>query len=202
MDLAPEPVILPSHDPVREYTQAEERALARNLEAATHDVYEGKYAGEAPRLAFVEQLHRRLFSGVRGHGGRIRTPAFGSETLVFGPHRSEHRDRVPGCIEPLFTKLRHALASFDANPGANTYEPEALRLAVWAHAELIRIHPFEDGNGRTSRLLMNWVLVRLGLRPIQLEAPRQEYIACLNHYYVRGDIVPLVDLCLRLYNSE
>ena len=28
---------------------------------------------------------------------------------------------------------------------------------------------------------VNWILVRAGVRPIAIEAPRQEYIACLNH---------------------
>jgi len=74
----------------------------------------------------------------------------------------------------------------------------ALRVAVWAHVEVVRIHPFEDGNGRTSRALMSWVLVRLGLRPIALEAPRQEYHRFLNHYYKTHDILPLLDLVLRM----
>lgn len=33
-----------------------------------------------------------------------------------------------------------------------------LELAAWVHWKHVRIHPFQDGNGRTSRLLMNYVL--------------------------------------------
>jgi Fic family protein len=66
------------------------------------------------------------------------------------------------------------------------------------HAEAIRIHPFEDGNGRSTRALLNWILVRLGLRPIAFDIVKQEYLACLNHYYSTGDIQPLIDLCIRL----
>ena len=49
---------------------------------------------------------------------------------------------------------------------------------------------------------MNCVLLKVGLLPIRLEVPKQEYLACLNHYYVTGDIRPLEDLCLRLYATE
>lgn len=34
---------------------------------------------------------------------------------------------------------------------------EKLELSFWLHFELVSIHPFGDGNGRTSRLLMNFV---------------------------------------------
>ena len=102
-------------------------------------------------------------------------------------------------MEPLFERLQASIASFAADSEAPDYERAALHLAVWVHARIIRIHPFEDGNGRTSRLFMNWVLTRLGLRPIAIEVPRQEYLDCLNRYYHKGEITPLVDLCLRLY---
>ena len=35
-------------------------------------------------------------------------------------------------------------------------------IAAYLHDELVRIHPFIDGNGRTSRLLMNLYLLRHG----------------------------------------
>lgn len=40
---------------------------------------------------------------------------------------------------------------------------EKLQLAFRSHYELVTIHPFYDGNGRTSRLMMNFVLERGGL---------------------------------------
>lgn len=76
-----------------------------------------------------------------------------------------------------------------------------MNLAVWAHAELIRIHPFEDGNGRSSRAMMSWILVRLGLRPVAFEMPKQEYLLCLNVYFTQGDLMPLIDLVLRCHRD-
>lgn len=75
-----------------------------------------------------------------------------------------------------------------------------MRLAAWVHAQLIGIHPFQDGNGRTCRLFMNCVLIRVGLRPVAFEVPKQEYNNCLNWYFAKDDIRPLESLCLRMYS--
>ena len=42
-------------------------------------------------------------------------------------------------------------------------------VAAYLHDELVRIHPFIDGNGRTSRLLMNLYLLRNGYVIITLK---------------------------------
>jgi fido (protein-threonine AMPylation protein) len=142
-----------------------------------------------------------LFEGVRDHAGRVRSSDFGSETLAFGPNRSAHRNDVETRLRSIFNDLHRAVTSFDANPNAPDYELSAIHMAVWVHAEIVRVHPFEDGNGRASRLLMNWVLLRVGLAPIQVDAPKQEYFDCLNHFFRTGDIVPLRDLAIRLYEG-
>ena len=106
---------------------------------------------------------------------------------------------MPEALARIFAELQASIATFDANPMDPSYDESALRVAAWAHAEHIRIHPFEDGNGRTCRLFMNGILIRVGLRPIQMEVPKQEYLNCLNWYYATGDIRPLEALCLRIY---
>ncbi len=51
-----------------------------------------------------------------------------------------------------------------------------------SHWSFLRIHPFDDGNGRTARLLANYVLLRLGLPPMVIEtADRDRYIGALQH---------------------
>lgn len=37
---------------------------------------------------------------------------------------------------------------------------EAVDLAVWTHMELVRIHPFQEGNGKTARLALNVLVMR------------------------------------------
>jgi Fic family protein len=44
--------------------------------------------------------------------------------------------------------------------------PHRPQTAFEAHRRLVDIHPFNDGNGRTARLLMNLILIRGGYPPI------------------------------------
>jgi Fic family protein len=53
--------------------------------------------------------------------------------------------------------------------------------AFAAHLRLVNIHPFNDGNGRTARLLMNLILIRTGYPPISVRPEdRLEYIRSLQ----------------------
>jgi fido (protein-threonine AMPylation protein) len=49
-----------------------------------------------------------------------------------------------------------------------------VELAAWAHGEWVRIHPFANGNGRTARLIANYVLVRYGFGPALVLKPRPD----------------------------
>ena len=41
-----------------------------------------------------------------------------------------------------------------------------IELAAQLHYKFVRIHPFDDGNGRLSRLLMNYILLKNDLPPV------------------------------------
>jgi Fic family protein len=59
--------------------------------------------------------------------------------------------------------------------------PDAPESAFTAHRRLVDIHPFNDGNGRTARLLMNLILIRGGYPPIAVRPEdRPEYIRALQ----------------------
>jgi Fic family protein len=69
--------------------------------------------------------------------------------------------------------------------------------SAWLHHRFSQIHPFQDGNGRVSRLLASLVLLRAGLFPMVV--PREEkdiYIETLE-YADGGDLQPLVYLIAR-----
>ncbi|MHB8127072.1 MAG: Fic family protein [Desulfitobacteriaceae bacterium] len=62
-----------------------------------------------------------------------------------------------------------------------------IELAAWTHAEFVRIHPFQDGNGRTSRLIMNYQLMSCGFLPISIaKENRLEYYNALDKYAAEG----------------
>jgi Fic family protein len=68
------------------------------------------------------------------------------------------------------------------SPDRNVEHPVA--FAAEAHLRFATILPFEDGNGRVARLLMNLVLLKRGYPPVSI-APtcRSEYFAALRHYH-------------------
>ncbi len=59
--------------------------------------------------------------------------------------------------------------------------PDTPDTAFGAHLRLVAIHPFNDGNGRTARLLMNLILIRGGYPPLAVRPEdRLEYIRSLQ----------------------
>ena len=60
--------------------------------------------------------------------------------------------------------------------------PHPLIKAIYLHHELIRIHPFIDGNGRTTRIAKNWILMYNLYPPIFIkdEIEKKEYITSLS----------------------
>lgn len=60
--------------------------------------------------------------------------------------------------------------------------------AAWLHHRFVRTHPFQDGNGRVSRLLMAYVYLRKGEAPPLIRADEREaYISALENAD-RGDL--------------
>ena len=59
--------------------------------------------------------------------------------------------------------------------------PNTPETAFAAHRRLVDIHPFNDGNGRTARLLMNLILIRGGYPPVAVRpGDRPAYVEALQ----------------------
>lgn len=70
---------------------------------------------------------------------------------------------------------------------------KALTAGAYFHAKLENIHPFADGNGRTGRLAMNYLLLLNGHPPIIIhEEDRKEYYAALEAWDEGQALEPLI----------
>lgn len=73
-----------------------------------------------------------------------------------------------------------------------------VEAAARVHGELVKIHPFIDGNGRTSRLLMNLVLMQAGLPATVITVDqRLDYYQVLDVAHTTGDYQPFVELVIK-----
>ncbi|MCL2701182.1 MAG: Fic family protein [Phycisphaerae bacterium] len=103
----------------------------------------------------IREIHRRLVIGVRGGEGapgqyrRVQNYVVNGETgkVVYTPP-------PPGDVPPMMTEL----VAWLNEPG----DVHPVLVAGIAQFQLVHIHPFVDGNGRTSRLLSTLCLYRAG----------------------------------------
>ncbi|XP_054904961.1 protein adenylyltransferase FICD [Poeciliopsis prolifica] len=126
----------------------------------------------------ILEIHRRVLGYVDPvEGGRLRT----SQVFV-GHHIPPH----PKDLERHMDELIQWLNSEEA------LQLHPVEYAALAHYKLVYIHPFVDGNGRTSRLLMNLVLMQARYPPITIrKEQRAEYYATLNTAN-EGDVRPFI----------
>lgn len=74
-----------------------------------------------------------------------------------------------------------------------------LKHIVRMHHKITVIHPFPEGNGRTSRAFMNVQLVRSGIIPIYIKVEdKKEYVAALSRADQTGDYDELYEVVFRL----
>lgn len=129
-------------------------------------------------IADILEIHKRVMGFVDPvEGGHFRK----TQVFVGG-----HTPPPPSDIPPLMRRFENWLNSWEAL----TLHP--VRYAAFAHYKLVHIHPFYDGNGRTSRLLMNTILMQAGYPPIIiLKQDRQTYYKVIAQAD-EGDIRPFL----------
>lgn len=122
----------------------------------------------------VLELHKTLLSGI--------------DDDIAGTYRSG-QVRVGSYLPPEFWQIPHLMADFIA--WLNQPIPQDLSIIMYAgiaHYQLVAIHPFVDGNGRTTRALITLYLMKHGFDitgSFALESyynrERQTYYAALSH---------------------
>ena len=94
----------------------------------------------------------------------------GEGVKLQGKYPIESPKNIPEKMKELLEKYYNEWSKLDI------FEREAL-----FNIEFLRIHPFEDGNGRTSRLILNYNLLRQGHAPVLIqEKDRKDYYDARN----------------------
>lgn len=110
-------------------------------------------------LGAIRETNKILQYGILPSAGRFRQ----KEVEITG---ASFQPPPPIEIEPLIRKMSSVYGeSEDLHP---------ILRAAWLHATFTRIHPFEDGNGRTGRLLQDYSLLASGLYPTGIPSSRRD----------------------------
>lgn len=120
------------------------------------------------------ELHRRLMQGILTDeaGCYRRIPVYIRGSLHVPPNWV----KVPDLMQRFVDRFRDR---------PSTEHP--VRWAALAHAELAGIHPFVDGNGRVSRFVVNWLLIREGWPPaLYTMTERRQYLDTLEEAQYHG----------------
>jgi excisionase family DNA binding protein len=136
---------------IREGLTIRGKSLSEHLEAKNHPAaiaYIENMVNNPIAEENVLELHRILFSGFCEGAGSYRN----------GQVYLEGRDIMPPPAFEVPQLIRNLLDWLEKNPE----ELRPIELAAIFHHRFVEIHPFDDGNGRVGRLLMNMLLIKNG----------------------------------------
>ena len=178
--------ILDSPGPVLGPERAREEQEARNAAGVMRFVADS-LAGD-PVQALTEELVRELqFRTTRGINYPHNTP---------GRYR-EHGVSVGTYFAPEAADVPRLMRDFVAwfRSGPIRAWPAAIR-AIAAHFYLVSIHPFGDGNGRTSRAAESFILYQAGIN-------RLGFYSLANFYYRRRpEYIEMLDRTLFVHDGD
>ncbi len=143
-------------------------------------------------LKLIKELHRIVFKGSKHFAGEFRKVEV---AVVDSSGRIVHSGAPPDYAVNLLNEL---ISWYDKN--RKKYPPIVLASVV--HNQFENIHPFQDGNGRVGRLLLNNILIKHNLPPVNIELRnRKEYYNSLQEYENNGNLRPTIELILKEYKN-
>lgn len=102
-------------------------------------------------------------------------------------------EETPALMNDLINWYRAKIQKDGFNP---------ILLAAEFHYKYIRIHPFDDGNGRTARIVMNFILMQHGYPPVIIKTEdKEQYFAALRQADA-GLIEPFIDYIAKNLNQS
>ena len=159
-----------------------QQLAARNTKDAYEWMVENKKAIlEQPESA-IRHMNQMVIRGLSESGGKYRS---GNIEISGTNYVPPPPFSVPNLMQQLASELK-----------TQTSNRAALEIAAAAHTKLVLIHPFEDGNGRTARLLLNAILLAYDLPLVVINFDeRNRYIDALLETD-KGELSSLLELLL------
>lgn len=105
---------------------------------------------------------------------------------------------MPALMKQFCGDLDERLKHIPSKTEVDNYLKEIISLIAWAQHRFVWIHPFNDYNGRTARLLTNLIFLKLGLPLLEIKVEskkdRENYIKAMqladkNDYFLLEEII-------------
>jgi Fic family protein len=149
--------------------------------------------------SFIRQLHVLLLKEPYTKKAKTAQGLPTSKTIQVGQYKAtdNHVETVTGEMfyfaSALETpaKMAELIAWYAAQQAIADVNP--ILLAAEFHYRFIRIHPFDDGNGRTARILMNFILMRFDYPPAVIRTEDKENYFSVLRQADAGLLEPFVD---------
>jgi Fic family protein len=176
--------------PLKDFMDAQNHAEAIDM---LFDVVSNK---QAITEGFIKENNALILRGVEftpaksASGQMMRKPATPGQYKKLANHVEQADGTVHTYVEPVHVLDEMQTLVAWINLSMDSVHP--IHVAALAHYHLVRIYPFDDGNGRGARILMNLILMHKGYFPavVQLETKRR-YLDALSAAD-RGDLSPFI----------
>lgn len=143
-------------------------------------------------LGLLKKLHKLCFKGSKPFAGQFRNV----EVVI--RNREGHIIHAGVPVKDLQDALDDLVKWYKKNNAK--FKP--LVLAAIMHNQFEHVHPFQDGNGRVGRLLLNLILIRNKYPPINISfEDRLEYYYTLQEYHKSRNLRPTLKFLIKQYKK-
>lgn len=143
-------------------------------------------------LELIRKIHKICFEDSKSFAGEFRNV----EVVIKNSKGEIIHAGVP--VSKLKESMNELILWYQKNN--NLFKP--LVLAAIIHNQFEHIHPFQDGNGRVGRLLLNFILIKNKYPPINIRLEnRKEYYLSLQDYSKNHNLRPTLKFLISQYNK-
>lgn len=170
-----------------EINRREDEGVARAMELVAS--YLDRTEPVALSAALVQHVHIELMGAIYPFAGKWREVSL---------HKGEGPTKwplPPGGIAPLMDLLQRDV--FSRSPFVSEDDFEVFEFVSEVMGEIIAIHPFREGNGRTAFIVGNLLLMQNDLLPLDVydsRSDQERYYAACEHARIYKNYTPLAKL--------
>lgn len=159
--------------------------------------------GKMPLLdkKFIEEINARFFEktefkGEPGYGSYRRVYYKNGQWVLPDVYIKDTEVKVSKC-ENVPDDMEELIRFY------NTSDLHPVLKAIIFKVRMIKIHPFCDGNGRTSRILLNYMLVRYGYPTLTIPNKwKEEYFEALDQAHLSYNYTKIIKLIMKCLDER